>query len=109
MKNHKCKTEGCETTMSDGTPELCPQCQDDMETRYAALLLHTQTVVDENTRMREALEPFAKAADKADESSDQQKRLLGVEMSDTASPGWGIQRKHVKKAREVYLSNAPHH
>jgi len=24
----KCKTEGCETTMSEGAPEHCPRCQE---------------------------------------------------------------------------------
>ena len=24
---HKCKSDGCETKMSEGAPEYCPQCQ----------------------------------------------------------------------------------
>ena len=52
-------------------------------------------------KMQDALRPFAEAAEKADESSDQQKRLLGVEMSEDSSPGWGIKRIDVNRARDV--------
>ncbi len=28
---HKCRNPKCETTMSEGSPDFCPQCQDDRE------------------------------------------------------------------------------
>ena len=50
-------------------------------------------------RLREALEPFAKAADKADASSETAMRLVGSGHSDDCTPGWGINYGHVKAAR----------
>lgn len=50
---------------------------------------------------RATLQPFADAAEKADAASDQQKRLLGSEISADASPGWGIRRKHLNAARAI--------
>jgi hypothetical protein len=26
---HKCKTDGCETLLSEGSPDTCPRCQED--------------------------------------------------------------------------------
>ena len=34
--NMKCKTDGCETTMSEGAPEYCPDCQDKRGTKTQA-------------------------------------------------------------------------
>lgn len=50
-------------------------------------------------RLKKALQPFAEAADKADKSAEQQKRLMGSAMSDNATVGWGIKYEHVKEAR----------
>lgn len=56
-------------------------------------------------KMQRALTPFAEAAEKADRSSDEQKRLLGSELASNASPGWGIKRYHVDAAREILWEN----
>ena len=32
----KCKTPDCETTMSEGSPEYCPACQDKREAKTQA-------------------------------------------------------------------------
>lgn len=48
-----------------------------------------------------ALMPFADAAERADEESRKQSRLLGSTMGPNASPGWGIKRHHLDTARRL--------
>lgn len=57
-------------------------------------------------KLHRILTPFAAAAEKADKASDEQKRLLGSEISSDASPGWGIKRRHLDAAREILWENA---
>lgn len=51
-------------------------------------------------KVRHLIAPFAEAANRADKTSEEQKRMLGSELSSEASPGWGIKRKHLDAARE---------
>lgn len=37
MKYHKCKTEKCQATMSEGSPEYCPKCQEDRKKLQARM------------------------------------------------------------------------
>ncbi len=55
--------------------------------------------------MIKALAPFADAAAKVDVQSDEQLRLVGSRISEDASPGWGIRRKHLNAAREILGRN----
>lgn len=56
-------------------------------------------------RLADALLPFVLAAEKADKASEDQKRLLGSEITPDASPGWGIKRKHLDAARKAFGEN----
>jgi hypothetical protein len=49
-----------------------------------------------------AIEPFAKAAEKADATAKETEQLLRTKFSDGMSPGWGINYGHVKAAREAF-------
>ena len=71
----------------------------DIDELMALVSLHLSQLSSENQRLREALEPFAKAADKADASSETAMRLVGSGHSDDCTPGWGINYGHVKAAR----------
>ena len=57
-------------------------------------------------KIHRILTPFAEAAEKVDKASEEQKRLLGSEISPDASPGWGIKRRHLDAARDILWENA---
>lgn len=52
------------------------------------------------------LTPFANAADKADKASEEQKRLLGSELTPDATFGFGVKISHLKAARDFLRINA---
>ena len=80
--------------------DICPWCgTTDSEHESECPGKYIDALRAENARLREALEPFAKAADKADASSETAMRLVGSGHSDDCTPGWGINYGHVKAAR----------
>lgn len=57
-------------------------------------------------QLEQALEPFSVAADLVDIKCDEQLKFIGSRISENASPGWGIRRKHLNAARKVLNTNS---
>lgn len=62
---------------------------------------------DALAELRGALEPFAKAADKADEKAAMTERMGMGRLSDNASTGLGIKFGDLRRAREAWNGSKP--
>lgn len=80
--------------------QYCETCRpiEEKKERLYYLADGSEAFVDIGWLIR-TLEPFALAADRAQESSDKSKALGMGEHSNDASPGWGIRFGHLKDAR----------
>lgn len=99
-------------TMSDDVDTLRRACQE-WERGYKEKRQEVDHWRDKHSELfmlhealKDAARPFVFAAKNVDAASTKQKQMIGSEISPEASPGWGIERRHLDAIREILSENS---
>ena len=84
---------------------MATEWADDGDAKEGKILMDAAGLIKQ---MRDALTPFAGAAERADKASREQERLMGSAISPESSPGWGIKRRHIDAARAAIWQSLDH-